>query len=248
MNLSQMTNFLIKVYSEQEAFSSASHLKSTAKFGEEVVQTVTAKSKPHLKKERRQHNQRNNTAKKEDLFAFHEWQNKNNQGFDNKNKGFGQTAGPQNGKGGNFFNRQGRKQFGTFRNTQNGYNGRHSHPNNGVNSGGNGNRNNNRTTTDKNSKPRKFVTTAMVGVNNNFCLKCNSPTHRFSEESKCIYDTANLMTKPCFNCQEGGHHQNVCIKNKKPTLGAQDPTNQEPLDPKFSRWPEANIYLSLIHI
>ena len=51
------------------------------------------------------------------------------------------------------------------------------------------------------------------------------------------------MTKPCFNCQEGGHHQNVCIKNKKPTLGAQDPSNQEPLDPKFSRWPEANRYI-----
>ena len=88
MNLSQMTNFLIKVYSKQEAFSSASHLKSTAKFGEEVLQTVTAKSKTQLKKERRQQTQRNNNAKKEDLFAFHEWQNKNNQVFDNRNKGF----------------------------------------------------------------------------------------------------------------------------------------------------------------
>ena len=76
MNLSQMTNFFIKVYSEQEAFSSASHLKSTAKFGEEVLQTVTAKSKNQLKKERRQQNQRNNTAKKDDLFAFHEWKGK----------------------------------------------------------------------------------------------------------------------------------------------------------------------------
>ena len=49
----------------------------------------------------------------------------------------------------------------------------------------------------------------------------------------------NLMTRPCFNCQEGGHHQNICIKNKKPTLGAQDPSSQEPLDQQFSKWPEA---------
>ena len=75
----------------------------------------------------------------------------------------------------------------------------------------------------------------MVNVNPNSCLKCNSPTHRFQEQDKCVYGSGSLMTKPCPSCNEGGHHASICIKNPKSTIGA--PAPKEALDPKFSKWP-----------
>ena len=235
MNLSQMTHFLIKIYSEQEAFSTVSHLKTSRKYDEETVQVINTKSKTQVRKDKRQQKKADVEAQtKEALYAFHQ---QTGQGFTFPNKGYGGARNNQNknGYGGNTsYNKNGNSSFNKNGNGR--FKGRFEKNNPNFNQkGGNRNNSNNKNTT----KPRKFVTPSMVGVNQNSCLKCNSPTHRFQEESKCVYGTGNLMTRPCFNCQEGGHHQNICIKNKKPTLGAQDPGNQEPLDQQFSKWPEA---------
>ena len=90
----------------------------------------------------------------------------------------------------------------------------------------------------KGLKPRKFVTPQMVGVSPNSCLKCGSPTHKFQEVEKCVYGEGNLMTKACTNCNEGGHHFTICIKDKKPTIGTQESQPQEPFEPQSKEWPE----------
>ena len=87
-------------------------------------------------------------------------------------------------------------------------------------------------------KPRKFVTSEMVGVLPNSCLKCGSSTHKFQEVEKCVYGEGNLMTKACTNCNEGGHHFTICIKDRKPTIGTQESQPQEPFEPEVSKWPE----------
>ena len=83
----------------------------------------------------------------------------------------------------------------------------------------------------------------MVNILPNNCLKCNSPTHCFQETDKCIYGQGQLMTKPCFNCNAGGHHFSSCVKDKKQCVGAPapaPPTQGQSLEPQFSKWPEAS--------
>ena len=88
------------------------------------------------------------------------------------------------------------------------------------------------------NKPKKFVTAEMVNVSPNCCLKCDSPTHRFQDQDKCVYGKSNLMTGPCKNCKKGGHHYNVCIKDQDPrTVGAPPPSGGK-LDPQFSQYPD----------
>ena len=165
----------------------------------------------------------------------------NNQNADRNGNYGNQRNNRGNGRGRNFNNRnrngnQNGKGQGKFWNKNGNGSNKRMEAGNSYRRGGNGNNTN--TNFNKKNKPRKFVTASMVGVNPNSCLKCNSPTHRFQEEDRCIYGKGNLMTKPCFNCQEGGHHSSICIKNQKPTLGAQDPSQKEALDPRFSKWPE----------
>ena len=80
----------------------------------------------------------------------------------------------------------------------------------------------------------------MAGTNPNCCLKCNSPTHRFSELEKCVYGKTGLMTRACFSCGAGAHHFSACIKNLKPPVGAPAVKAQETLDPRFSKYPTEN--------
>ena len=228
MNLSQMVDYLIKTYSEQNAFTTASHLKHNPRHTEvDSLQTLEEKRKTKFQK--RKDKKEALAAKKaseeqklkDDLFAFYE------QGkpfYNNKGKARGNRGNGRNG-----YNNQGSKnntQFvPNFPNQKFNFS-----PNNRGGNGWKGSK--------KNTQPRKFVTPEMVNVAPNSCLKCNSPAHRFQEQDKCIYGKTNLMTRACPNCKEGGHHFNVCIKNQKPTIGAQEPQSQEPRDQNFSKWPD----------
>ena len=238
MNLSQMTSYLIKIYSEQEAFSTASTLKTARKFDSETVNTVTTNPRNQFRKDKRKQKKTeiNNQLKEE---VFQQWQQANPKKFNTntyrnfqKNRSYNNNRSNNKPSNGNYppRNNNGENKQPPFSNWRKKFN----PPMNQSNNQGGGNTGNNN---QKNVRPRKFVTAAMVGVGQNCCLKCASPSHRFQEEDKCCYGTSNLMTRPCFNCHEGGHHQSVCIKNQtlnqKPTSGA-----QEPLDPNFSRWPE----------
>lgn len=238
MTMSQMVDLLIKTYSEQNAFATASNLKNHPKLGDsESIQMITERKTK--KQKRQEQNQVKKAAEenkiKDDLFAMYD---KNRQSFSSNFKGKGQR--PQNGGRNGYQNNAPPGNNGNQFTKGNGYSNNNGFNNgfkNGFNNGnqrGGGSNGNNRNVT----KPRVFVTQEMVNTNPNCCLKCNSPTHRFSETDKCVYGKSNLMTKPCFSCGQGGHHFNICIKNQKPTVGAQDPRGpQEPLDSRFSKYP-----------
>ena len=218
MNLSQMVDYLIKIYSETNAFTQANMLKNNScrNSNIESIQTATEKDSKNQKRKKKKEVAKakqmvEEQKRKEEILAIYE-QNK----FFQPNKGGGR-GGRGNGNGRNY-NNQGNQPFNKGR----GGKGNSFNPNKGGA-----------------STPRKFVTPEMVNVNPNSCLKCNSPTHRFQESDKCIYGKGTLMTKACPNCREGGHHSNICIKNQKPTLGAPEPQGQEMGDKKFSKWPEA---------
>ena len=198
MSLSQMVDFLIKTYSEQNAFATASNLKSQPKIGEtESIMNITEKKtqKQKQKEKKEKLKEQEDQQIKNDLFVAYEKYRKNSNskykgnnprnGINGYKKPFNQTPGFEYNKykGGPNFNGPNRERRGNMR-------------------------------------PRKFVTREMVNTDPNCCLKCNSPTHRFMEEDKCIYGQQPLYTKPCFACKKGGHHFNVCIKNARPNVGA----------------------------
>ena len=243
MTLSQMVDFLLKNYSEQNAFATVSSLKTHARQSDDESINVIqegAKSKKQVKKEKKEAVEKEKKdafeaemkqkkdafeaemKQKEEAYAAFEYANQFNQGnFRGKGRG-------NRGYGKNFFN-PGNKQWNNPQNGQYTQNFR----------GGN----NFNQTSRGSSKPRRFVTPDMVNVSPNNCLKCNSPTHRFQETEKCIYGHGNLLTRPCFNCNSGGHHFSICVKDQKQCVGtpAPAPPNQgQPLEPQFSRWPEAS--------
>ena len=241
MKLSQMVDYLIKLYSEKNALSTASNIKNKVQYDNESIQVVQTKSKNQLRKEKRNIKQLEEQRKNQESLNF--IQGLNNQNADRNGNYGNQRNNRGNGRGRPFNNRnrngnQNGKGQGKFWNKNGNGSNKRMEAGNSYRRGGNGNNNNTNTNFNKKNKPRKFVTASMVNVNPNSCLKCNSPSHRFQEEDRCIYGKGNLMTKPCFNCQEGGHHSSICIKNQKPTLGAQDPSQKEALDPRFSKWPE----------
>ena len=115
MNLSQMTHFLIKIYSEQEAFSTVSHLKTSRKYDDESVQVINTKSKTQVRKDKRQQKKVDAEAQtKEALYAFHQ---QTGQGFTFPNKGYGGARNNpnnrnKNGYGGNTsYNKNGNSSF-----------------------------------------------------------------------------------------------------------------------------------------
>ena len=241
MNLSQAVDFLIKNYSEQNAFMEANQIKKYPSNDIESIQTVhesEPKSKKKKKKELALAKKAIEDQKiKDELFQIYETNRSNPQ----PNPPRGRGRGRGNGRFGNR-GRGGQWNNGTPRNGNggkpwnNGNGGDWNNGNGGHWSNGNGgNRGNGH---KPNGIPRKFVTPAMVNVNPNSCLKCNSPTHRFQEQDKCIYGAGSLMTKPCPSCNEGGHHSSICIKNPKSTIGA--PPAKEAADPKFSKWPDTS--------
>ena len=150
-----------------------------------------------------------------------------------RNNGFQSNRGKSRGFGGNNGNRgsnNGRFQRGRGRGNQSG--------NRGNQGGNRGNRNA--------SQGRKFITTEMVNVPQNGCLKCGDTGHKFQEKEKCLYGNYEVMSRPCGNCKCGGHHFSQCGAQNKPTVGASAPrgvsynpgrTGLEPV--KFSAWDEA---------
>ena len=224
MTLSQMVDYLLKNYSEKNAFATVSSLKTNVRpSDDESINLVQegAKSKKQLKKEKKESFD-SEMKQREEAFAAFEYANQFNQGnFRGKGRG-------NRGNGRQFFN-PGNKQWN---NPQNGQ------YNQNFNGGNNFNQNQKGV-----SRPRKFVTPEMVNVSPNSCLKCNSPTHRFQETDKCVYGQGTLMTRPCFNCNSGGHHYSTCVKDQKQFVGASapaPPTQGQSLEPQFSRWPEAS--------
>ena len=210
MSLSQMVDFLIKTYSEQNAFATASNLKSQPKIGDQdsvmnITEKKTQKQKQKEKKERLKEQEEQRV--KDDLFtAYERYRQTSNSKYKGRN--------PRNGNNGNNGNNGYRRPFNQAPGFE--FNRQKGGPRfNGPNREGRGN-----------MRPRKFVTREMVNTDPNCCLKCNSPTHRFMEEDKCIYGQQPLYTKPCFACKKGGHHFNVCIKNARPNVGA--PANKGP--------------------
>ena len=206
MTLSQMVDFLIKIFSEKNAFSTASHLKNTPRTTTDAdsINLIQEgkKSKKQIKKEQKQaeaaKKAEEEQKEKDQVYAMY-LQNRGS--FRGKNRG-GRGRGGNRGRGSFYKNnsQQGGKPM----------------PN----------------------KPKKFVTAEMVNVSPNCCLKCDSPTHRFQDQDKCVYGKSNLMTGPCKNCKKGGHHYNVCIKDQDPrTVGAPPPSGGK-LDPQFSQYPD----------
>ena len=257
MNLSQAVDFLIKNYSEQHAFMEANQIKKYPSNEVESLQTINeteTKSKKKKKKEMAMAKKAMEDQKiKDELFQIYESNRSGQQanGFRGRGRGRGNGRFGNRGRGNQFNNGNprngngykpnwnnnngGNANNGNGGNANNGNGGNGHNGSNGWNwnngNGNGGNGNNGR----KSGIPRKFVTPAMVNVNPNSCLKCNSPTHRFQEQDKCVYGSGSLMTKPCPSCNEGGHHASICIKNPKSTIGA--PAPKEALDPKFSKWP-----------
>ena len=239
MNLSQMVDYLIKTYSETSAFTTANHLKNSPKASDNDSINLAVESQGKSKYQKRKNKKEAAKARKvtendkikDELFALYENRNfqTNNGRGGTGNRGFRKN-----------YNNQGNR--GNMNNFANKFNQKGGNPNGGNPNGGNYNNGNGNGSNGQkgNTRPRKFVTPDMVNVSPNSCLKCNSPTHRFTEQDKCIYGKGNLMTKACPNCKEGGHHFQICIKNQKQTIGGQEPQGLEPLDPKFSKWPEAS--------
>ena len=231
MNMSQMVDYLIKKNSEQNALTTATATFTTLSNDADSIQLLTTKSNKQLKKEKR-------IIKQLEEKPKGGFQPNNQRQYNNYNGRRGNNRGRQNNNNKrNNGQNQTRPQGQPWNKNGNGFSKR---MNNGSNFQRRGNNNNNNNFNRKNNPPRKFVVPSMVNVDPNSCLKCNSPTHRFQEQDRCVYGKGNLMTTPCRNCQEGGHHSSICIKNQKPNLGAQEPVYQEPLDPRFSKWPEAN--------
>ena len=224
MTMEEMVDYLTKTYSDQKASSTASNLKTQQKIGDsDSIQTITEK------KSRKQRRLEAQLKKMED--------NKfGNGNFGNGNRGRGNYRGNQRNNNqqswrGNTSSYNNGNQNGHRNGFKNGFGNKFSN----QNKFGRNNQNGNTT------KPRKFVTPEMVNVDPHSCLKCNSPSHRFTETEKCIYGKSNLFTKPCFSCGKGGHHYNMCVQGQKPTLGAPPPKGpQEPLDKKFSTYPDWN--------
>ena len=252
MNLSQAVDFLIKNYSEQHAFMEANQIKKYPSNDIDSLQTVN-ESEPKFKKKKKKEMALAKKAIedqkiKDELFQIYETNRSAQQAntFRGRGRGRGNGRFGNKGRGGQFNNGNPRNGNGYKPNWNNGNSGNWNNGNGGNrNNGnggnwqnGNGNGGNGNNGQKNNGLPRKFVTPAMVNVNPNSCLKCNSPTHRFQEQDKCVYGTGSLMTKPCPSCNEGGHHSSICIKNPKSTIGA--PAPREAIDPKFSKWPETS--------
>ena len=248
MTLSQMVDYLLKNYSEQNAFATASNLRTHTRPSEDdSINTVQecAKSKKQIKKEKKEAIEKqsfeSDIKQKEEAYGM----------FDNNTNQFNQDnfrgKGRDNRGNGRNYNNQGNRQWNNqpngqqWNNPQNGQ--QWNNPQNGkFNPNFRGGQNSNQNQRGF-SKPRKFVSPDMVNVLPNNCLKCNSPTHRFQETDKCIYGQGQLMTKPCFNCNAGGHHFSSCVKDKKQYVGAPapaPPTQGQSLEPQFSKWPEAS--------
>ena len=222
MTLSQMVDYLIKNYSEKMAFATASHLRTHAKPSEDdSINTVQegTKSKRQVKKERKEalEKDKSEAQKREEANAA----------FDNPNQYNQNNFRGKGGRGKNY-NNQGNRQWNNQPNGQNNQNFR----------GGNNYNRNQRGS----SRPRKFVTPDMVNVASNACLKCNSQNHRFQETEKCVYGQGSLMTKPCYNCNTGGHHFSICVKDQKQFVGAPAPApaQGQNLEPQFPKWAEAS--------
>ena len=223
MTLSQMVDYLIKNYSEQMAFATASHLRTRAKPSEDdSINTVQegTKSKKQLKREKKEalEKDKSEAQQMEEAKAAYGHPNQYNQNTFRGNKG---------GRGRNY-NNQGNNQWNNQQNGQYNQNFR----------GGNSYNQNQKGS----SRPRKFVTPDMVNVSSNACLKCNSPTHRFQETEKCVYGQGSLMTRPCFHCNVGGHHFSICVKDQKPFVGAPAPApaQGQNLEPQYPKWTEAS--------
>lgn len=242
MNMSQMVDYLIKYYSEKDAFVTASHLKSSSqRNGDTDSLQVVHEKKPNEKKEEKKKAAAAKKAAedqkiKEDLLAMYEQHRK----FQNQIRGQGRGRGRGN-RGNRGGNGNGRGFYKNFQNPNKVQQMQQQFQQRGR--GGNGYSNNKYGT-----KPRIFVTPEMVNVSPNNCLKCNSPTHRFQETAKCAYGNGNLMTKPCYNCKEGGHHHKICIRPQKPNVGAPEAQGPpEAADPKFSKWPEQSKYTTELY-
>ena len=240
MNLSQAVDFLIKNYSEANAFAQANKVKYEENGDIDSIQRITETKPPQPigKKQKKKELEKARKALeeqqlKDEIFQIYENQ-KNQMQQSQTGRGRGRGRGFRGFRG---FNRgrgnrgNGSRDWNNGQNNPNNWNGNQSWKTNGNGNGqrGNGGQRGGGT-------PRKFITPEMVGVGKNNCLKCNSPDHRFQEQDRCIYGQSNLMTRACPNCHEGGHHSAVCIKNQKSTIGA--PAPKEAVDPKFSTWPE----------
>ena len=235
MNLSQMVDYLLKLYSEKKASATVSNLTSTPLFDDDSMQPITDKSKTklknktngnhshntHDKRHRNQHSFNNgstdDTSDFEDDRQFikadikEEIAEIDEQYFDNADDGSDSNSSSDDEKHSNDRQHGNGNNFQTIRS----------------------NRNYNYNADWNDRKPSRFVTNRMVRVNNNCCLKCGSPDHKFEQVTKCVYGEERLMTKPCFNCQEGGHHHDVCIKNQQP----QDSDTEDKLDAQCRDWP-----------
>ena len=261
LNLSEAVDFLIKTYSEKNAFIQANNLKSSANGND--YDSINVAKETDIKKENKTiepekaKDSIDEASIKEEIFRLFQ-QNRNGtqapsfRGKSQRGKGRGQGRGNGRFRGRGRFNQNNRgynqnKEFNKNGNgsqwSNNGnrgnqnWNNRGRFNNKGWNNGNYSQRGNNKNGTT----PRKFITPEMAGVQPNNCLKCNSPSHRFQETQKCVYGNSNLMTQPCANCHEGAHHSSLCIKANKSTIGAPPPKEErQPLDPNFSKWPESS--------
>ena len=219
MTLSQMTSYLIKYYCEQEAFNTASHIRTNRPFDEDSLQVVSDKFSSHqnngkeqciseddkekikeqLYNEWIQNNQQNGSSDDSDLES--------NEDSDSNNDSDSNEDSDSNADSNSYFVRQ-------FDDRQNG---------NGNKRHNNDNRNDKYDAYRSTRKPRRYVTNAMVQVNPNSCLKCGSPDHKFTQVERCIYGQEKLLPQPCYNCQVGGHHYRMCIQDKNPIFDTEDP-------------------------
>ena len=286
LSLSEAVDFLIKTYSEKNAFIQANNLKKTnSNIDTESINKTKESTKSETPKTGEKTKKEDETSIKDEIFRLFQqsmsksnnssFRGRGNNRFNNRgrngrgNRGRGGQRGFNHNQNGHQSNRQqtNNQQYNNNKNSNqnwnnNGSNGQPNHNYNRNNSQrgnnhfnrGRGNRSyqgggpqssNNRgwnksnyRGNNKNNTPRKFVTPEQVNVGANNCLKCNSPSHRFQETDKCVYGNSNLMTQPCLNCGEGGHHSSLCIRLNKSTIGAPQPIEQRPLDPSFSKWPE----------
>ena len=223
MDMSLIVYFLNKIYSEKNAFSTASNLKNNPKSQADndslnVIKEGQPKSKAQQKKDKKVQAEMKQLEEekkvKDQLYALY-------------------MNNPNNSNRGNF---RGNNR-GNFRGNNRGGKGKWQGGRGNFNQGKPNQFNNGKPGSSTVTKPRKYVTPEMVNVSPHCCLKCDSPSHRFQETNKCAYGKSNLMTGPCKNCKKGGHHYNVCIKAQElPTVGAQKP--QSGYDPKFSPYPD----------
>lgn len=255
LNLSEAVDFLIKTYSERNAFVQANQLKNYRDDNESINKVKETEKTDEKDAETKKNIDEQKI--KDEIYRIVQG---------NRGKPFrGRFRGRFRGNRGRFNNgRRGnnRQNGNNSRNSNSNYNGSYNSSNSNWNNGnsnwnngnqqkpnntwnndsnnrrgnGRGWRGNNRGPTRNNGGPRKFITPEIAGVQPNNCLKCDSPTHKFQETDKCIYGQSKLMTQPCFNCKRGAHNSSMCIKGHQSTIGATQP--KEPLDPNFSKWPE----------